>query len=660
MKKRLFAILICLVLAVGMLPNAVFAAGEEHASHCICGRETAEAGGASHYHGTNTWTGISSLDEITGPGSYYLKSNVILGSAWEQNISGELYICLNGHDIVGANGSSVIINNGRLCITDCHSGSEVGSITHNEGETGRGIENHSYLFMYNGSITGNTLSAGNGAGVLNADYDKVFYMYGGSITNNTTVKTGDYDGRGGGVYNGSGSSFKMQGNAVISENSAESGGGVFNFYRADMYGNAAILNNTAETGGGVWNGGSSGSALFAMHDSSSIKGNTATTGYGGGVFTCDGYFDMESNASISNNTATSGVGGGVFHSGRGFEMNGGSITGNTAGSIFGGGLCSNSANPVGLRGKVTITGNTADGDPDNYFQSSDHIINASGLTEGSSIGVGVYFTRRPTGDSPLVLTDEGCNPEYFTADNYRYVIKASDTGEILLALPTVQHTHAWSATWASDADAHWHVCTAPGCTVTQNSQKSGYAPHVYDKEIVADNYKKSDATEDSAAVYYKSCICGAKGTETFTHGSPLPPSHTHTANTEKWESNGETHWNPCTGEDCGEHLNEAAHSFEWKTDREATESETGLKHEECTVCGAKRSENTQIDKLPSSGESEGESSGESSLESEGESSGESSVPRTGDSGSIALSVLLMLICCAAVGATAAAKKRSGR
>ena len=33
MKKRLFAILICLVLAVGMLPNAVFAAGEEHASH---------------------------------------------------------------------------------------------------------------------------------------------------------------------------------------------------------------------------------------------------------------------------------------------------------------------------------------------------------------------------------------------------------------------------------------------------------------------------------------------------------------------------------------------------------------------------------------------------------------------------------------------------
>lgn len=90
MKKRLFAILICLVLAVGMLPNAVFAAGEEHASHCICGRETAEAGGASHYHGTNTWTGINSLDEITGPGSYYLKSNVILGSAWEQNISGEL------------------------------------------------------------------------------------------------------------------------------------------------------------------------------------------------------------------------------------------------------------------------------------------------------------------------------------------------------------------------------------------------------------------------------------------------------------------------------------------------------------------------------------------------------------------------------------------
>lgn len=32
----------------------------------------------------------------------------------------------------------------------------------------------------------------------------------------------------------------------------------------------------------------------------------------------------------------------------------------------------------------------------------------------------------------------------------------------------------------------------------------------------------------------------------------------------------------------------------WKVDQAATTTQTGLKHEECTVCGHKRSENTEI------------------------------------------------------------------
>ena len=32
-------------------------------------------------------------------------------------------------------------------------------------------------------------------------------------------------------------------------------------------------------------------------------------------------------------------------------------------------------------------------------------------------------------------------------------------------------------------------------------------------------------------------------------------------------------------------LNEAAHTFAWVTDQEATATEAGAKHEECTVCG---------------------------------------------------------------------------
>ena len=39
------------------------------------------------------------------------------------------------------------------------------------------------------------------------------------------------------------------------------------------------------------------------------------------------------------------------------------------------------------------------------------------------------------------------------------------------------------------------------------------------------------------------------------------------------------------------------HSFGWIVDQQATEEQSGIKHEECTVCGEKRNENTEIPKL---------------------------------------------------------------
>ena len=49
-----------------------------------------------------------------------------------------------------------------------------------------------------------------------------------------------------------------------------------------------------------------------------------------------------------------------------------------------------------------------------------------------------------------------------------------------------------------------------------------------------------------------------------------------------WQHDENGHWNTC---ECGEKLNEAAHTFEWVIDKEATATEAGSKHEECTVCG---------------------------------------------------------------------------
>ena len=45
--------------------------------------------------------------------------------------------------------------------------------------------------------------------------------------------------------------------------------------------------------------------------------------------------------------------------------------------------------------------------------------------------------------------------------------------------------------------------------------------HSFTKEVVADEYKASDATCDKKAEYYYSCECGEKGEETFAYGSPL-------------------------------------------------------------------------------------------------------------------------------------------
>lgn len=46
--------------------------------------------------------------------------------------------------------------------------------------------------------------------------------------------------------------------------------------------------------------------------------------------------------------------------------------------------------------------------------------------------------------------------------------------------------------------------------------------HTYDQEVATDGYLATPATCTKQATYYKSCACGAKGTETFASGDLLP------------------------------------------------------------------------------------------------------------------------------------------
>lgn len=59
---------------------------------------------------------------------------------------------------------------------------------------------------------------------------------------------------------------------------------------------------------------------------------------------------------------------------------------------------------------------------------------------------------------------------------------------------------------------------------------------------------------------------------------------------DEWSSDADSHWHECVNENCPETDNSrkdgyGAHEFKWVTDKEATETESGWKHEECSVCG---------------------------------------------------------------------------
>ena len=90
-------------------------------------------------------------------------------------------------------------------------------------------------------------------------------------------------------------------------------------------------------------------------------------------------------------------------------------------------------------------------------------------------------------------------------------------------------------------------------------------------------------------------------TVTDAEPEPEPPTHEHSYDG-TWSSNADYHWKWCSDSSCTDRYStikdSAKHSFVWKTDKEASTSEEGLKHEECTVCGYKRSIDTVISKIP--------------------------------------------------------------
>ena len=163
--------------------------------------------------------------------------------------------------------------------------------------------------------------------------------------------------------------------------------------------------------------------------------------------------------------------------------------------------------------------------------------------------------------------------------------------------------HDWNtSSWEKDASGHWHKCNTAGCT--EKNDFAGHTPdhqggateeyaikcsvcgyiieaqlnhtHVFDKEVVEEQYLASKANCTEPAKYYKSCKCGEKGTEAFASGEAL--GHTEGA---AWEKDATHHWHICTVAGCGVIIETSRATHTPDHDGGATE-EYAIK---CSVCG---------------------------------------------------------------------------
>jgi hypothetical protein len=177
------------------------------------------------------------------------------------------------------------------------------------------------------------------------------------------------------------------------------------------------------------------------------------------------------------------------------------------------------------------------------------------------------------------------------------------------------HTHSYGTDWKYDDTNHWHECEC--------GDKADVAAHSASEWIV-----DTAATETAEGAKHKECTVCKKVLETATIPA-TGSSHTHSYGTD-WKYDDTNHWHEC---ECGDKADTAAHSFQWVIDKAATKEATGIKHEECTVCGAKRSENTVIDKLPDSGNTGNTGSGDNNTDKPGKDDSTKS-PQTGDSSNL--------------------------
>ena len=270
------------------------------------------------------------------------------------------------------------------------------------------------------------------------------------------------------------------------------------------------------------------------------------------------------------------------------NLYGGEISGNTASEK--GGAVYVESGTVNISGKPVVKDNTVSSQPNNIYLPTGKAVSITGsMADGAEVGITTESTAYPVVFSNAWKTDYS---EYFFADSANAHVEYNDDKQLQLAAGAqVMHTHDWATGWSSNSTHHWHECTAEGCTITDNSQKDGYAEH--------------SGTDDNNCTTAVTCECGyeikaAKAEHNWSVWSHNTTTHTHSCQN---EGCGTTETKDCTGgtatctaqavcEVCGGAYGElAAHSFTEETAAEqylksaATCTKKAVYYKSCSVCG---------------------------------------------------------------------------
>ena len=124
---------------------------------------------------------------------------------------------------------------------------------------------------------------------------------------------------------------------------------------------------------------------------------------------------------------------------------------------------------------------------------------------------------------------DGCNEPDINVGSHTF---SADGKCVCGAEKPAEHKHAYTeevieskylktAATCETKAVYFYSCEC-GEKGTETFEYGDKLPHTFDKQVVSELYIKSSATCAKKAEYYYSCACGEKGTETFEYGDRLP------------------------------------------------------------------------------------------------------------------------------------------